>query len=77
MYFKKHHNIWTFEHECSNFSHVRRSLSMILVTFPDHQLFVLNTFLLLHFIIVMINFHNVEIFIFKHASTKVNLRFLI
>ena len=37
VYFKKHHDIWTFEHECSNFSHVRRSLSMILVTFPDHQ----------------------------------------
>ena len=37
VYFKKHHDIWTFEHECSNFSYVRRSLSKILVTFPDHQ----------------------------------------
>ena len=50
---------------------------MILVTFLIIKLFVHNTFLLLHFIIVMINFHNVEIFIFKHASPKVNLRFLI
>ena len=37
VYFKKHRDIWTFEHECSNFSHVRRSSSKILVTFPDHQ----------------------------------------